>query len=243
MLTSLPVVKKLQRTIGKRGDWVRQQLGLAAAPGWNRTREIGVKKWYVDHYGHLRLRFDYPLDANDVVLDLGGYEGEWAAAIHEEYGSTVHVFEPVPSFCSAITERFATNDKVHAHECGLAGTADTISIALSADGSSAWADKSDAVEARLESAATFLEANGIDEVALCKINIEGGEYELLEALLDQGLIGRFRNLQVQFHTFVPDAERRMRAIQDRLALTHALTYSFPFVWENWRRKGSQSLAA
>jgi hypothetical protein len=41
---------------------------------------------------------------------------------------------------------------------------------------------------------------------------------------------------VQFHDFVPNAEPRMRQIQQALAETHELTYAYPFVWENWRRK-------
>lgn len=243
MLSQNPKLKKLRRSIGKRYDSVRQRLGLPPAPGWNRDREKGLEAWFANPTPNTRLRFNYALGSDDVVLDLGGYEGEWAAEIHAEYGSTIHVFEPVPTFCSAIANRFASNERVHAHAYGLAGAADTISISLGADASSAWSDNVDAIEARLESAGEFLEANNIEEVALCKINIEGGEYELLEALLDQGLIDRFHDLQVQFHTFVPDAENRMQAIQQRLALTHSMTYSFPFVWENWRRNDAQSAAA
>ena len=38
-----------------------------------------------------------------------------------------------------------------------------------------------------------------DHVDLIKINIEGGEYELLEAILDNNLAKAFDNLQIQFH--------------------------------------------
>ena len=67
-----------------------------------------------------------------------------------------------------------------------------------------------------------------------KINIEGGEYELLEYLLDTGLATQIINYQVQFHDFVPDAEARMTAIRERLSQTHTLTYQYEFVWGNWR---------
>lgn len=77
------------------------------------------------------------------------------------------------------------------------------------------------------------------EIALMKINIEGGEYELLEHMLDTGLVSRVCNFQVQFHDFVPDAYPRMLAIQERLRATHELTYYFPFIWENWKRKDTK----
>ena len=60
---------------------------------------------------------------------------------------------------------------------------------------------------------------------------------MLECLLDNDLIGSIDNLQIQFHDFVPDAEKRMNAIKARLGLTHELTYEYIFVWENWKKKG------
>ena len=68
-----------------------------------------------------------------------------------------------------------------------------------------------------------------------KINIEGGEYELLDRLLDTGLINIIDNLQVQFHDHVDGAIGRMQRIQSRLGTKFNLTYQVPFVWENWHR--------
>jgi hypothetical protein len=68
------------------------------------------------------------------------------------------------------------------------------------------------------------------------VNIEGGEYELLERMLERGLTERVCDLQIQFHNFSPDAAERMAAIQRGLAATHRPTYQYRFVWENWRRR-------
>ena len=89
---------------------------------------------------------------------------------------------------------------------------------------------------QIESISQFIRENEINNIDLIKINIEGGEFELLEYLLAAGLITLFDNIQVQFHDFVPDAEKRMKAIQQKLALTHYPTYQYEFVWENWKRK-------
>jgi len=69
-----------------------------------------------------------------------------------------------------------------------------------------------------------------------KINIEGSEYDLLEHLLETNYVKIIKNIQVQFHDFVPNAEKRMKRIQEKLQKTHYLTYQYPFVWENWRIK-------
>lgn len=78
--------------------------------------------------------------------------------------------------------------------------------------------------------------NNINTIDLMKINIEGGEYELIEHFIEKEFIKEIRDIQVQFHGFVPDAGVRMKKIQEELKKTHFLTYQYEFVWENWRRK-------
>jgi len=70
----------------------------------------------------------------------------------------------------------------------------------------------------------------------CRGYIEGGEYDLLEHLIKTKYIKRIKNLQVQFHDFVDQAQERMDNIQKELSKTHQLTYQYLFVWENWERK-------
>ncbi len=77
---------------------------------------------------------------------------------------------------------------------------------------------------------------GAIQVALLKINIEGGEYDLLERLLETGLVGQFQHLQVQFHRFVPDAEKRRDFIRTGLAHSHEERWCYPWVWESWTLK-------
>ena len=54
----------------------------------------------------------------------------------------------------------------------------------------------------------WFKANG--DKTLMKINIEGGEYDLLEELLDENMIKQIVNLQVQFHDFVERSDERMK---------------------------------
>ena len=89
----------------------------------------------------------------------------------------------------------------------------------------------------MKSITDFIKINKINHVDLIKINIEGGEYEVLETLLNNNMISIFKNIQVQFHDFiVENAKERMNAIQKKIALTHELTYQYEFVWENWKLK-------
>jgi hypothetical protein len=70
-----------------------------------------VKKWYSDG-GDNRFRFDYPLDSRSLVLDVGGYEGQWASDVYARYRCRIMVFEPVARFAHDIAERFRHNTDI-----------------------------------------------------------------------------------------------------------------------------------
>ncbi len=81
----------------------------------------------------------------------------------------------------------------------------------------------------------WFEEHQVALVELMKINIEGGEFELLERMIERKLVDRVRDFQLQFHNIAPDSRRRMKAIQSRLAEAHSLSYQYSFVCENWSR--------
>jgi FkbM family methyltransferase len=199
------------------------------------THQQVVDRWFAGRRDQT-LRLDYPLTKQSMVLDLGGYEGGWAAAIYECYRPTVHIFEPVRKFAEAIEHRFASVPKIIPHRFGLAGATGKATIALEKDGSSIFSHCAATEEIQLQSAADFFAEYKIARVDLMKINIEGCEYDLLDHMLDAGLVGRVGDIQVQFHHFIPDAPARRAAIQQRLVQTHEQTWEYPFVWENWRLK-------
>jgi hypothetical protein len=145
-----------------------------------RVHEARVLRWQSPNSDE-RLRTNYEcLAAGSIVLDLGGFHGDFALRMNAKYGAVCHVFEVVRELCDRIRGRIAGNPAI------------------------------------------VVQPFGVD---LMKINIEGGEYELLEHLIARGLTKRIRNIQVQFHEDVmAGAAGRMERIQSRLAETHHLTY-------------------
>lgn len=193
-----------------------------------------VRPWFAAD-GDATFRVDYDLGPDSVVVDVGGYRGQWASDIVARYLCAVHVFEPVPQYAEEIRQRFRLNDRVVVHAAALGGENGSLRLALEADRSSAHLTGREVTEAPVRAAADVFGELGLTRIDLMKVNVEGGEYDLLPHLIRTGWISKVRDLQVQFHDFVPDADARMRDIQQELARTHRVTYSFPFVWENWRR--------
>ena len=199
-----------------------------------------VRRWQASD-SDARFRAGLSLGPDSIVLDLGSFDGDFAAYVSLKFGATCHAFEVVPEFCERIRTAAAGNAKLLVHPFGLAGATRQESIFLADEGSSTFVDRLSAgrrITIDLVRASDwFSSALGARDVDLMKINIEGGEYELLEHMLEAGLVGRVRNLLVQFHEDVmPGAARRMQAIQAQLERTHRLTFQESFVWENWERR-------
>ncbi|MDP1683936.1 FkbM family methyltransferase [Hydrogenophaga sp.] len=207
-------------------------------PPVSSVKQVSHGSW-VRALGDQTLRMDYEISAEEIVLDVGGFEGQWASDIFSRYLCSIHVFEPVPRFANAIRQRFSRNPSIQLHEAALGSNDATLSITIDGDASSTLLEGEQHIDVPILRCADVIARHAWSEIALMKINIEGGEYELLEHLLDTGFVSRVRNFQVQFHDFVLDAHPRMLAIQERLRVTHELTYYFPFIWENWKRKDTK----
>ena len=196
-----------------------------------------VEKWYADG-GDDRFRFDYPLDERSFVLDIGGYEGQWASDLYARYRCRIAVFEPVAHFARSIEARFRKNGDIAVFHCGLGARSRAETIYLKGASSSTQKKQAQSEQIEIVDVQQWFQEHAIETVQLLKINIEGGEYELLERLVATGLIGRIDDIQVQFHNFVPDAVARMEQVQRAMRATHTPTYQYRFVWENWRRNRS-----
>jgi FkbM family methyltransferase len=199
-----------------------------------------VKRWFRDD-GDNTLRLDYPLNSDSVVWDLGGYHGDFAAQINLRFSSRVFIFEPMPRFHEQCVVRFAGNEKIQCLKFGLSDKAGWFEISDSADASSFVKGNGAGHNAELRPVTEMFDELGVNCVDLLKINIEGGEFEVLPALIDAGLIDRVRYIQVQFHNFVPGASAKRDVIRTALATTHVEMWNYPFVWESWVLKSEASL--
>jgi FkbM family methyltransferase len=219
---------KILRFTGYRFLWLANKV--------SHFKKATAEEDWLKVFGDKTLRLNYDLNESSIVFDLGGYEGQWASDIFSKYLCNVYVFEPVPYFASKIKERFIQNKKISVWDFGLAGENLKTVLALDNDGSSIFKNGKDNIDIELRKFDDFVKEQGIPEIDLIKINIEGSEYELLDDLLANGYVKNIKNIQIQFHEFVPEARKRMQAIQVSLGKTHSLTYQYNFIWENWKRR-------
>lgn len=196
---------------------------------------IAIRKWFKDK-GDESLRLNYALCENSVVVDVGGYKGEFAESIYRKFGCSIYLFEPVNRFYLESVQRFVGNEKVKCFNYGLSDSNKSLYISNENDGSSLIRDndcqnREMVTVKRFDEVVKSLRINRID---LLKINIEGAEFLLLpHILMDKNIITNIANIQIQFHDFYPNAKNLRDEIRAKLSETHNEEWSYPFVWESW----------
>jgi FkbM family methyltransferase len=184
------------------------------------------------------------LDDGAVVLDVGAYEGDWSRQVlrrvDERGGAavTIHAFEPEPGVVERCLRAVDADPRVEVHPYGLARRDDRVPLAMGGPGSSVYVNPKvpaslGTTEVELRDVDAVLTALRVDRVDLVKVNIEGGEYDLIDRLHETGWLARVGPVIVQFHEFAPDAHRRRRRNRRQLAATHRCTWCYPWVYERW----------
>ena len=77
-----------------------------------------IMRWYKDG-GDFEMRFNYSLNENSIVFDLGGYKGNFASDLFSRMPCNIYIFEPVKQNYLIIKERFKLNNKIEAFPFGL----------------------------------------------------------------------------------------------------------------------------
>ena len=201
--------------------------------GWRRMRrerQAGALGAYHRAGGDALLFRELRVGSAQVVIDGGGYRGDWTAEALWRFGCRSAVYEPVPAFARGLRERFACNDRVEIVEAALGGAEGLLDLGLAGDGSSAFRAGGPRVQARVVDAAAACAVPGI---GCLKLNIEGGEYEVLERLAAADRLRGIGALILQFHELDAQSAARRAQAQALLVRTHLLRWDFPFVWERW----------
>ena len=185
------------------------------------------------------FRHRYDILPGDMVFDLGGHKGEWCNKISSMYPDCeIHTFELLSLYSEGLAEQFKNHDKIIVNNFGLSASDGEIEITDDGLGSSAVDLKagSSTYVGKLKSFEDYVVSNSISNIKLLKMNIEGGEYDLLESLVGTPRILQIENIQIQFHNYGPEFVKRKDKIRSELAKTHFLTYDYEWHFENWRLK-------
>jgi len=191
-------------------------------------------RWFNDK-GDDKYRYNYPLNENSLVFDVGGYEGNFSEKIYKKYNCEIFIFEPIKKYYDELIEKYKNFKKIKIFNFGLSNINSSSRIYHSGDSSSIFKITENYEDILLKNFSDFLIENQINQIDLLKLNIEGSEFEVIENIIENKLLSKIINLQVQFHSFVTNSTERRNKIREFLKKTHVETFCYEFVWENWKK--------
>jgi FkbM family methyltransferase len=198
------------------------------------------KSFYDYNRDNNQITIEFPfLNKDSIVLDLGGYKGDWASDIYSKYLCNIEVFEPIPKFYNNIKKRFINNSKIKSFNIGAYSTNTDIDMILDKDGSSIYKQSnSNIVETNCKFKSILDICSDYDTIDLIKLNVEGSEYDILPVLLNSDMINNVKSLLIQFHEIssINHLKYRNKIIKSIHNIGFKDYFIFPYVWESFIKK-------
>jgi FkbM family methyltransferase len=224
MIRAIKLISFFGITADSRSYWIRHK------------RE---QKWLKED-GELVKKNDFDfLNSNSVVLDIGGYTGEFIVPLFCKYASNIICYEPVPKYFNELKRRFLKNtNKVTLinKAVGAKNGFIQLNIAEAATSSFARPENNTGCSFTVEVEGIIDIVNRLGKVDLLSLNCEGAEYEILDELIVNQLSGCIQTIFVQFHEVENNSDVKRINIINNLSLTHNLIYDYEWVWTRFDLK-------
>ncbi len=188
--------------------------------------------------GDETLALDWPgVDENSVVWEIGGYEGRWALQMAEKYNPQLYVFEPQEWAADKIREKLA-GYKASVHQFGLWIHDGKMQINdYGRDGASfVKLGEPDPHTVLTANVYSFFIKKRINQIDVCLMNIEGGEFVLLPYMISKGMMKHIKYFWCQWHLFVPNATEKWLQLRQMLEQTHEMIWDCGVTAQAWKRR-------
>lgn len=196
-------------------------------------------QWQKENLEH--TRYEYDLDQDSIIIDIGAYEGEFTKKIQDKYRCFVVAFEPTNaieklynvSYASVVSGKLLiVKEAAWLHDGEIEMGGENFWVGMYEHDNKQKFPCIDIAEYAADN------MDGIPhQIDLMKINIEGGEYQVLRHLINNRVQFHIKYFQIQFHLVDgQDSEKEYQEIADMLSGTHELQWRYPFVWESWKSK-------
>lgn len=154
-----------------------------------------------------------------IVYDIGGFTGIFTTCMVNTFNPKMVIFEPTKQYYNILKDKFKDAD-IHNFGFGADNRYETIYV----DGQNTsvhpdWTNNATEEIIYLKNIVDYMESSH-DIIDLMAINCEGGEYEILPALISSIHINNIKQLLVQFHNINEYSLDQVNLILNSLNKTH-----------------------
>lgn len=173
------------------------------------------------------------LDKDSLVIDAGGYFGDFTANLG--CNCKVIIFEPEPNFYEHIKKRFKDDPKIRVEPFALGKKEGESELYIRKDATSLYkelAKSTNMVKVPVIRLSSYIK--DFSQVDLLKLNIEGSEYDVIQDLAENEQISKITEILVQFHIVASGTRHKYRMSRETLSKSHRKTGG-NFKWETWKK--------
>lgn len=195
-----------------------------------------VNKWFLLN-GDNKYLINHNLNKDSIVFEVWWYTWVFTDKIIEKYNCNIYVFEPIKEFYHILVNKYKNNKKIKVFNIWLSNKNEKIIVSKSKDATSVFKNSWEKEEIEIIDIKDFIKENQLEnlKIDLMSINIEWWEYPLVERLLEI-IPNNVLSYQIQFHDFIDNAESKRNNILNLLEKNnYKKWYSFPFVWELFKK--------
>lgn len=200
------------------------------------------RKRFLKNLKMCQTHHQYMKGGKRLLIEVGGNIGEDAEAFQQLYQPTHIILEPNKYYAENLKKKFKGNPRVTVLNFGLHTETKNLSVeerGYHGDGTSIFAKRNGSTEIKVVNSTKFFDDIGVGqiEVDLISIDCEGCEYGVLESMIGSNITQYFKNIQFEWHSWLPimNATQRYCRIVELLRRTHTPTFQFRYVYESWRR--------
>ena len=169
----------------------------------------------------------------DRILILGGFTGDSVERFSKIPHREIVVVEPIDFYYLSLKQRFRNSTSIKVLNIGVANSTRSEILYSNGQTTSSFDQSGNPEKVSLVDISSLFDQIG--NVDILEINIEGGEYEVLQRLIEVHRLSTIRTLVIQFHTIVGGHEELRALIRTSLRLTHKEIFNYHYVWERWDR--------
>lgn len=174
------------------------------------------------------------LNEHSVIIDGGGYNGEFADEIIKKSFNRIYIYEPDETFYKNLTEKYKLNIKVEVLNFALYSKEQITKLSQNLNASSIMEDDKSGVE--VKAVDIFKEFKKYNNIDLLKLNIEGAEFEVISRLIQTKEINKVKYLLVQFHREHDLDGSKLNKITSEISKNYNEIFNYKYVWSLFIRK-------
>lgn len=178
------------------------------------------------------LLYPKDLNQNSVVVDIGGFTGDWSSRIYNENQCQIYIFEPTLRHYRSLVNRFQNFPKVSVFNEGLSSRSYSFEIKKVEDTVSDYnIDEQVYKVTNIIEKFDLLEINAVD---CLKISVLGEDFDIIQTLFISNRLKSINHIFIQPVELHPLSIEFLNKTRDLLSQSHFDVFSYDFVWDYWK---------